>query len=224
MDTCWHPRWRRQIFTGSQAWLEPERTGIKSLMNLLRAARTRARIRFSSGPARGAACPPSPPPKSSRMGRRELSESAAPGSGGARRGSPRESPARLRRPLRAQSGGLGENPAWVSCLDAGLYLGVHRAAGPLGSPASLEPAPRFPGPEEPLVGKPWAGALTAESWPAAPLRGSPSVSSGLGRCGKSARGHPHHHHPAPLRLLSAPAGTCLSAGGGCFPFTARTPQ
>ena len=224
VDTCWHPRWQRQIFTGSQAWLEPERTGIKSLMNLLRAARTRARIRFSSGPARGSARPPPPPPhpKGSRMGRSELSESAALCSGGARRGSPRESPARLRRPLwavwRARRG------HWGACLDAGPHLGVHRAVGPPGSPASLEPAPRFPGLEEPLVGKPWAGALAAESWPAAPLRGSPSVSSGLGRCGKPARGHPHHHHPAPLRLLSAPAGTCLSAGGGCFPFTARTPQ
>ena len=60
MDTCWHPRWRRQLFTGSQAWLEPERTGIKSHTNLLRAARTRTRIRFSSGPARGAARPPPP--------------------------------------------------------------------------------------------------------------------------------------------------------------------
>lgn len=72
--------------------------------------------------------------------------------------------------------------------------------------------------------KPWAGALTAESWPAAPLRGSPSVSSrDWGGRGKSAEGTLTTTTPLPLRLLSAfRLALAFQPAAECFPFTART--
>lgn len=107
-------------------WLEPE-AGIKSLMNLLRAARTRQESAFLRS-REGAQPALLPTPKDSRMGRSELS-SAAPGSGGARGEESRESPARLRRPLQEHSlAGSERTPAW--CLAWMQAVSVTRAAGP----------------------------------------------------------------------------------------------
>lgn len=154
-------------------------------MNLLRAGRTQARARFASGPARGAARP-----------------ARARGRGGVRC---------QKAQLRAlpESEGVPGSAQEVSVSAVSRARGAHCLGGPAwmrGSiSASAEPrggwgarqvcsGHRAPGLEEPLVGKPRAGALAAESWPARP-RGSPSLSSGVGRCSKSARGHPRSPSP-----------------------------
>lgn len=195
VDTCWHPRWRWRRFSLAPrlGWSLRER-GSSPLMNPLRAARTRARIRFSSGPARGAQPAPLPTPMIRGWGgvscqKAQLRALAEQGEG-----------------VRGVPGSAQEASAstvWRArrepCL--GVLPGCRvvsrrpQDGGAARSPASLEPAPRFPGPEELLQGKPWAGALTAESWPAAPLRGRPPSPRSVRQ---PARGHLTIHHPAPF--------------------------
>lgn len=126
---------------------------------------------------------------------RWLSESAAWGSAGAGRGLLKESPARLRRLCELSLAGSGKTllggPAWIGCSIA--MTAEPRVAG---EPGKFAAGTAPPGLEQPLVGKPGAGALTAESWPAAAPRGSPSLSSGVGQCRKQAGGHPRSPTPS----------------------------
>lgn len=73
--------------------------------------------------------------------------------------------------------------------------------------------------EQPLVGKPGAGALAAKSRSASPPRGSPPLLLGGGERQQTSK-----RAPRPLRLLPPRAGDRLTASGRCFPFTARPPQ
>lgn len=169
-------------------------------MNLLRAGRTQARAPFA-----GKEC--GPPPKCSRVGSKEMPESAAARSAGAgRKGtkSPAEG-ASVSAASRARKGHL-----WGSCLGSGQRTGDCRAAGRLESKFAAGTTPRNI--EQPLVGKLALGLSRLGRGTAVPRRESPSLSSRVG-----------WGSPGP-RLLSSRARTLLTTSGGCFPFTARTPQ
>lgn len=178
-------------------------------MNLLRAGRTQARARFASGPARGAARP-----------------ARARGRGGVRC---------QKAQLRAlpESEGVPGSAQEASVSAVSRARGAHCLGGPAwmrGSiSASAEPrggwgarqvcsGHRAPGLEEPLVGKPRAGALAAESWPARP-RGSPSLSWGGAVQQISQRAPPI---PFPSFLLGLAPASHPAAGASHSPHGPRS--
>lgn len=71
--------------------------------------------------------------------------------------------------------------------------------------------------EQPLVGKPGAGALAAESRSAAPPRASPFLSPGVGRCSKPARGHAGLFASFPCRFAPASPPAAGASSPPCHP-------
>ncbi|KAF6288484.1 hypothetical protein mRhiFer1_009190 [Rhinolophus ferrumequinum] len=130
-----------------------------------------------------------------------MKENTAPGSAGAVRVGDRGVPGSggfCELNLAGSERTLPGGPAWVQ----GSVL---ETAEPRGGAESRKFAtgtapPRL---EQPLVGKPGAGALAAESRSASPPRGSPSLSSGVERCSKPARGHPGPFASFPRGLAPA---------------------
>lgn len=183
--------------------------GSGSLTNLLRAGRTQARA-LSARKECG------PPPKCSRVGSRETPDSAAARPAGAgREGTESPAPgASVRLPR-----GLAKDTACEVLPGFGPASRRLQSRGAAREPASLQRAPRLAS---------WSSHL----WE--------SLALGLSLLGRAARspqaavalpvlGDREIHQGSkgatrPLRLLSSLARTVLNTSGGCFPFTARTPQ
>lgn len=199
MGTCWHPRWRRQVSAVSPPRLEPGRRGVGPLRTCYalaeagresplrrQGARPAPRVlaERERGDARRRSCP---------LGRRRQRGSGVPGSG------------RLGEGCLA---GSQRTPPVGSCLGSGQRLGDCRAAERLESRQVCSGHHASP-----------AGAATcgkASRWgsrgwvapPAAPRRGSPSLSSGIGRyTPRQPRGNlgPFASFPLGLAPSSGPA-------------------
>ena len=182
-------------------------------MNLLRAGKTQARARFASGAARGAARPA-----------RVL------GRGGARC---QKAPSGLCRRWERESEGVPGSAQEASVSAVSRARGAHclgvlpgcgaasprpQSRGAAGEPGKFAAGTALPGWRSHL----WESlALGLSQLSRGPhdRGGRPPSPRGWGGAANQPEGTPD-----PLPLLSARARTCLSSGGGCFPFTARTPQ
>lgn len=178
-------------------------------MNLLRAGRTQARARFASGPARGAARP-----------------ARVRGRGGVRC---------QKAQLRAlpESEGISGSAQEASVSAVSRARGAH-CLGVLPGCGAASPRPQSRG----AAGEPgkFAAGTALPGWRSHLWESLALGLSQLSRGPHDRGGRPPSPRgwggaanqpdgtPDPLPLLSARARTCLSSGGGCFPFTARTPQ